>query len=94
MRRVISAATRVNRVGGMLLGWVGQTIRTTTGWSAGSRSSRRGFDSVVGSDEEAACLLPVAIDELITALERLVGRDEVHKQVDAWLDERRTRLAG
>jgi hypothetical protein len=55
---------------------------------------QEGFDAVVGSDEEAACLLPVAIDELITALERLVGRDEVHKQVDAWLDERRTRLAG
>jgi hypothetical protein len=55
---------------------------------------QEGFDAVVGSDEEAACLLPVVIGELITALERLVGRDEVHKQVDAWLDVRRTRLAG
>ena len=81
MRRVISAATRVNRVGGMLLGWVGQTIRTTTGWSAGSRSSRRGFDSVVGSDEEAACLLPVVISELVTGLERSVGRAEVEPQI-------------
>jgi hypothetical protein len=39
-------------------------------------------------------LLPVCISELITALERCVGPDEVHKQVDQWLDERRTRLAG
>jgi hypothetical protein len=30
----------------------------------------------------------------ITALERLVGQHEVHKQVDGWLDERLTRLAG
>jgi hypothetical protein len=34
------------------------------------------------------------IGELISALERLVGPHEVHKQVDEWLDQRRTRLTG
>jgi hypothetical protein len=58
------------------------------------RRDQEGFDGVVGSDEEAAVLLPIVIGELITALERLVGQHEVHKQVDGWLDERRTRLAG
>jgi hypothetical protein len=32
-----------------------------------------GFDALVGSDEEAAVLLPICIGELITALEHLVG---------------------
>jgi hypothetical protein len=52
-----------------------------------------GFDAVVGTDEEAAVLLPVVIGELVTALERLAGPDEVHKQVDTWLNDRRQRLA-
>jgi hypothetical protein len=53
-----------------------------------------GFDAVAGTDAEAAVLLPVAIGELITALERCVGPHELHKQVDQWLDARRERLAG
>ena len=53
-----------------------------------------GFDAVVGPDEDAAVLLPVVISELVSALERRVGRDEVHRQVDEWLEVRRQRLAG
>jgi hypothetical protein len=34
------------------------------------------------------------VEILTGALLRLVGPDEVERQVDAWLDERRTRLAG
>jgi hypothetical protein len=49
--------------------------------------SRFHTGAVVGSDEEAAVLLPVAIGELITALERLVGREEVFPQIDEWLDD-------
>jgi hypothetical protein len=52
------------------------------------------FDGAVGSDEEAAALLPICIGELVTGLERLVGPDEVSRQVNGWLDARRTRLAG
>ena len=58
------------------------------------RRDQEGFDRVVGSDEEAAALLPVVIGELVTGLERLVGPDEVSRQVNGWLDARRTRLAG
>ena len=32
------------------------------------RRDKEGYDQVVGTDEEAACLLPVVISELITAL--------------------------
>jgi hypothetical protein len=41
MRRVRSAATAVNFVGGTRLGWVGQLMRTTLGWPLGSTSSMR-----------------------------------------------------
>ena len=58
------------------------------------RSDQEGFDRVVGSDEEAAALLPVVIGELVTGLERLVGPDEVSRRVNVWLDARRARLAG
>jgi hypothetical protein len=58
------------------------------------RRDQEGFDGVVGSDEEAAVLLPIVIGELISALERLVGPDEVERQVDAWLSERAARLTG
>jgi hypothetical protein len=58
------------------------------------RRDQEGFDGVVGSYQEAVVLLPVVIGELISALERLVGPDEVARQVDEWLDIRRTRLAG
>jgi len=55
---------------------------------------QQGFDAVVGTDAEASMLLPVVISQLVSALERLAGPVEVHAQADAWLDERRTRLAG
>jgi hypothetical protein len=60
--------------------------------AAGLRRDQEGFDVVFGSDEEAAVLLPVVIGELIGALERCVGRDEVRHQIDAWLDKRAARL--
>jgi hypothetical protein len=37
-------------------------------------------------------LLPVCIGEFVTGLERLVGPDEVRRQIDGWLDERAARL--
>lgn len=58
------------------------------------RRDQEGFDRVVGNDEEAAALLPICIGKLVTGLERLVGPDEVGRQVNSWLDARRTRLAG
>jgi hypothetical protein len=58
------------------------------------RRDQDGFDAVVGSDEEAATLLPVCISELCTGLERLVGPDELSRQVDEWLEVRAARLAG
>jgi hypothetical protein len=58
------------------------------------RRDQQGFDSVVGSAQEAQVLLPVCIGELITGLEKPVGPDEVARQVDEWLEVRRQRLAG
>jgi hypothetical protein len=52
------------------------------------RRDQEGFDVTVGSDADAAVLLPVVIGELVTALERLVGPDEVLRQIDDWLDVR------
>ena len=52
---------------------------------------QEGFDGAVSSDEEAAVLLPIVIGAIT---ERLVGQHDVHKQVDGWLNARRTRLAG
>ena len=60
--------------------------------SAWLHRDQQGFDAVAGTDAEAAVLLPVVIGELITALERLVGPDEVARQVDEWLEVRRDRL--
>jgi hypothetical protein len=50
---------------------------------------KAGFDAVVGTDEETACLLPVVIGELCGALERLVGLGDLRLQVGAWLDAHR-----
>jgi hypothetical protein len=52
---------------------------------------KSGFDAVVGSDEDAAVLLPVCTGELAGALEKLVGTEELERQIGAWLDERRDR---
>jgi hypothetical protein len=53
---------------------------------------KQGWDAVVGSDEEAAVLLPICISELCTALERLTGPADLRHQVSSWLDEHRRRL--
>ena len=47
------------------------------------------LNSFASDDEEAALLLPVVIGELMTALQRLVGTDELQRQVGDWLNERR-----
>jgi hypothetical protein len=53
-----------------------------------------GFNAVAGTDEEAACLLPVVLGELCRALERLVGPADL-RQVAGWLDAHREgRLGG
>ena len=71
-----------------------QRSRAMSAIAAWLRRDQEGFDAVVGTDEEAAVLLPVVIGELATAIERLVGPDELSKQVSDWLDERAARLAG
>lgn len=57
------------------------------------RRDKEGFDAVVGSDEEAAVLLPVVIMELATALEALTSPQQLRREVSAWLDEHRARMA-
>jgi hypothetical protein len=59
-----------------------------------SRSRCPGADAVVGNGDEGAVLQPVVIGELITALERVVCREEVFRQIDDWLDDRAGRLTG
>jgi hypothetical protein len=44
---------------------------------------------VAGTDQEAAILLPIAIGELCSALERLTSPSDRRAQVDAWLDAHR-----
>jgi hypothetical protein len=56
------------------------------------RGDLEGIAALVGDDDVK--LLPMLVEILTGALLRLVGPDEVERQVDAWLDERRTRLAG
>jgi molybdopterin-guanine dinucleotide biosynthesis protein A len=51
-----------------------------------------GLVSLTGDDAEQ--LLPMVTKVLVEALLQLVSRDELERQLDAWLDERRTRLAG
>jgi hypothetical protein len=89
MRRVISTATRVEPGGrdDARLGWPDDSHHDRM--VGGFEEFEEGFDGVVGSDEEAACLLPVVISELVTGLERLVGRAEVEAQINGWLDEGR-----
>ena len=50
------------------------------------------LNSLAGDDEEVALLLPVVIGELMSALQRLVGTDELQRQVGDWLNERRDQL--
>jgi hypothetical protein len=57
------------------------------------RRDKEGFDTVAGDDQEAAALLPVVIMELASALEVLTSRQQLRREVSAWLDEHRARLA-
>ena len=45
-------------------------------------------------DDDAGELLVMVTEVLIGALLRLVGPDELARQLDAWLDERAARLTG
>jgi hypothetical protein len=57
------------------------------------RGDLEALDALVDDDDAGELL--VTVTEILTgALLRLVGPDELQRQVDAWLDERRTRLAG
>jgi hypothetical protein len=51
------------------------------------------LDALV-DDDDAGELLVVVTEILTGALLKLVGMDELQRQVDAWLDERAARLAG
>ena len=69
-----------------------------TSASAASRSIaaylRNHLDSVLALvGENDAELLPITVEILVGALLKLVSADELSRQVDAWLDEWRTRLA-
>jgi hypothetical protein len=54
---------------------------------------KEGFNAVIGSDEEAAVLLPVVISELTTALEHLTSPRQLRQEMSSWLDEHCARLA-
>jgi hypothetical protein len=57
------------------------------------RSVRATLDALVDDDDVGELL--VAVTEVLTgALLKLVGPEELARQVDGWLDERRERLAG
>jgi hypothetical protein len=49
------------------------------------------LDALVDDDTE---LIPVLMEILVGALLKLVSVEELSRQVDQWLDERRTRLVG
>jgi hypothetical protein len=50
------------------------------------------LDALVDDDDTE--LIPMLMEILIGALARLVGVEEIERQVNLVLDERRTRLAG
>jgi hypothetical protein len=57
------------------------------------RGDLEALDALVDDDDAGELL--VQVTEILTgALLRLIGPDELSRQVDAWLDEHRTRLAG
>jgi hypothetical protein len=55
------------------------------------RGDLEGIAALVGDDDVE--LLPMLTELLVGALLQLVGSDELEREVNAWLDERRTRLA-
>jgi hypothetical protein len=57
------------------------------------RGDLEALDALV-DDDDAGELLVMVTEVPVGALVRLVGPDELERQVTAWLDERRTRLAG
>ena len=57
------------------------------------RGDLEALDSLV-DDDDAGELLVLVVEVLVGALLRLVGRDELERQIAAWLDERAARLAG
>ena len=57
------------------------------------KRDEQGFNAVVGSDADAATLLPIAIGELCTALEGLTSAQQLRREVSNWLSEHRRRLS-
>jgi hypothetical protein len=55
------------------------------------RGNPEGLISLTGDDADE--LLPMVIKILTEALLRLVSREEVERQLDKWLDERRNHQA-
>jgi hypothetical protein len=55
------------------------------------RGDLEALDALV-DDDDAGELLVMVTEVLVNALLRLVGPDELQRQVDQWLDERAARL--
>jgi hypothetical protein len=55
------------------------------------RGDVEALDALV-DDDDAGELLVMVTEILVNALLKLVGPDELSRQVDQWLDARRTRL--
>ena len=56
------------------------------------RQDLAGFVALTGDDADE--ILPQVVRILTEALLRLVGQDELERELDAWLEARRQRLAG
>ena len=56
------------------------------------RGHLEALDALVDDDDAGELL--VMVTEMTGALLKLVGPEELSRQVEGWLDERRTRLAG
>jgi hypothetical protein len=69
------------------------TVRAFALIAAYLRGDLEALDALV-DDDDAGELLVATTEILVGALLRLVGPDELERQVDAWLDERAARLAG
>lgn len=69
------------------------TVRAFALIAAYLRGDLEALDALV-DDDDAGELLVMVTEILTGALLRLVGVDELQRQVESWLEERRTRLAG
>jgi hypothetical protein len=56
------------------------------------RGDLDGVLALVGDDDVE--LLPITVEILTVALTKLISREEISRQIDEWLEERRTQLAG